>query len=64
MVLTKEELVTKLLNIANTILHSDSFEGNIQYSCMDDTLKKGEFNVKGAFRTGNRTGQGSMQIFD
>jgi hypothetical protein len=60
---TKIELAQTLIHMAQSILADDSFEGGIEYSCVVNTdLGKNEFEVKGAYRTGNREGQGRMRI--
>jgi hypothetical protein len=56
------ELVRELREMAAAIERSDSFEGSIMYSCLDDGLAPGEWEVSGAYRIGNSDGQGGMRI--
>lgn len=46
------------------IERGDSFEGQIKYTCLEPHLGPDEFEVTGAFRTGNSEGQGGMTILD
>ena len=51
--------LAKLLRLmADHVEQGDSFEGHIEYSCMDENCGPGEFGVVAMFRVGNREGQG------
>ncbi len=64
--MTTLQLVTTLKDIINSIESGDSFEGGIQYTCihMDEELKSDEWEVNGAYRVGNKDGQGGMIILN
>ena len=53
--------LAKLLRLmADHVEQGDSFEGHIEYSCLDEDCGPGEFGVVAMFRVGNRDGQGGM----
>lgn len=64
MLIKKEDLKILLVNLANSIEEGDSFEGNLSYTCMEDHIPPGSFELTGAFRTGNTQGQGGTTILD
>jgi len=59
---TTTQLVTELRRIAEVVETGDSFEGSIQYTCMEDGLEKDEWEVTGAYRVGNAEGQGGVRM--
>lgn len=63
MKLSTEQLVAVLDDIKTRVQAGDSFEGNLAYSCMSESLGKGEWEVVGAYRVGNSEGQGGMHHF-
>lgn len=62
MKINKEQLVLVLRDMANLIENSDSFEGRINYTCMEDDCGKDEFHVEAFYRTGNSMGQGGVSM--
>lgn len=58
-VLTRDEFVELLDDLRHCIEHGDSLEGNLQYEVADH---QGSYRVKGAYRVGNREGQGGVRI--
>ena len=63
-VMTTDDLVNLLQYITTEVETHDSFEGCLEYSCVDRSLKPGEWLVKAAIRHGNQLGQGSMLIVE
>lgn len=72
--MTREELAEELERMAYMVRTGDSFEGSLQYTCLDDAFFGSEiglvdldaigrdgFYVGGAYRIGNRNGQGGMR---
>lgn len=55
-------LVEILKDIVARVEAGDSFEGNINYTCMDNTLMDGEWQVSGSYRIDNSQGQGGMRV--
>lgn len=55
-------LVKTLRDMAEHVERGDSFGGGIEYSCVDDDLGEGEFEMKCVYRVGNSNGQGEMRI--
>lgn len=62
MKLNSQSLVMVLRDMANLIEKNDSFEGQINYTCLDDDCEVGQFEVKAFYRTGNSMGQGGSSI--
>lgn len=49
--------------MADRIEAGDSFEGNIEYTCISgNDLGPDEFEVMGVYRYGNSEGQGSVRL--
>jgi hypothetical protein len=61
---TRDTLAAILEDMAKRIRNNDSFEGSIQYSCLDDGLKPGTFNATGPYRVGNSEGQGGVRLLN
>lgn len=60
-----DELIELLTDIAACVRDGDSFEGSITYSATGVApFGTVEFEVKGAYRIGNRDGQGGMWTID
>lgn len=55
-------LAAILRDMADRIEAGDSFEGNITYSCMNESCGPDEFEVDAVYRIGNTDGQGGMRI--
>ena len=55
-------LVAEMRRIAKAIEDGDSYEGHIEYSCLENGLEKDEWEVSGAYRIGNSMGQGGSCI--
>lgn len=64
MKVTTEQLALILADIKSAVEAGDSFEGNLTYSCMDEDLKPGEFNVTAMYRIGNSQGQGGCVMIN
>ncbi len=64
MKLTTQELVDLLTDMTNRIKVGDSFEGSIEYTCMEEDLGKDEWRVAGCYKIGNSEGQGGMRLLD
>ena len=62
MKLCTEDLLALLDELKSRIKTGDSFEGAVTYTCLDDGLQPGEWEVTGSYRVGNRDGQGGMRI--
>ena len=62
--LTTIQLATLLNDIKAGIEAGDSFEGNLEYTCMAKGLQRGEWEVRASYRVGNSQGQGGMIIID
>lgn len=60
--MTSADLAQLLSSMANSVSLHDSFEGSIEYSCLSEECGRGEFMVSGAYRIGNREGQGGMRL--
>lgn len=60
--LSKDELVDLLKMMVTEIEQDDSFEGSIEYSCLDEQCDRGEFMVRASIRVGNRNGQGGVTL--
>jgi hypothetical protein len=60
-VLSRSEFCALLHDLLHGIEHGDSLEGNVQYEVADQS---GSYRVKGAYRIGNREGQGGVRIID
>ena len=54
----RERLIGAIKCMLNAVERNDSFEGSIEYSCMDPTCNPGEFLTRVAIRVGNSEGQG------
>ena len=61
MKISKEVLLLLLEDMRKRIEANDSFEGSVEYSCMQDECEKNEFVVKANYRIGNTNGQGGMR---
>ena len=53
-----------LQDIISVISTGDSFEGTLTYSCMEEGLSPGEWEVTASYRIGNSTGQGGSVIIN
>lgn len=51
-----------LQDIRRRVSIGDSFEGMIQYSCLEKGLEPGEWEVSGLWRIGNLDGQGGTRV--
>lgn len=73
--MTREELADELERMAYAIRTGDSYEGGLQYTCLDDAffgseiglldldeLGRDGFYVGAAYRIGNQGGQGGMRV--
>lgn len=60
--LTKQELIAVLRDLTESIAADDSFEGSLEFTCMDPGCAVGEFMVQASYRIGNSEGQGGMRI--
>lgn len=60
--LTRNELLHVLGLLIDEIKADDSYEGNIEYSCLDERCEAHEFMVRASFRTGNLDGQGGITL--
>jgi hypothetical protein len=58
-VLSRSEFCALLHDLLHSVEHGDSLEGNIQYEVADH---QGSYRVKGAYRIGNREGQGGVRL--
>ncbi len=50
---TTKQLVEELRTIAKEIEDGESYEGHLNYSCLEDWLEKDEWEVDGVYRTVN-----------
>lgn len=57
-------LVGLLDDIKARVAAGDSFEGNLNYTCMAPHLGTHEWEVVGAYRVGNSEGQGGMTVLE
>lgn len=64
MIMTTKEIVGVLRDIAMRIERGDSFEGSFHYSCMEDHLQRGQWEVEANYRIGNIDGQGGVRIIE
>lgn len=62
MKMTTEKLAATLSDIATRVQAGDSFEGGLNYTCMEDGLAAGEWEVTGGYRIGNADGQGGFRV--
>jgi hypothetical protein len=62
MIVTKARLLKFFVEIANSIEANDSFEGVIEWSCLEEGLVPGEFELHGFYRIGNSEGQGGSRL--
>lgn len=60
----KATLVSLLRMAADAVEKDDSFEGNINYTCMTDQCQRGEFLVNANYRIDNSEGQGGMVLVE
>lgn len=58
----KQDLVTYLGAMRESIMDDDSFEGNLMYSCLEEDCDPGEFRVRIVYRVGNTEGQGGLRM--
>lgn len=56
--MAKETLLRFLQGAIDAIGEDDSYEGSIEYSCLDESCGKHEFMVLASVRVGNAMGQG------
>ena len=59
---TTEQLLSLLDELKSRIQSGDSFEGTLTYTCIDEHLQSGEWEVSGSYRVGNQDGQGGMRV--
>lgn len=60
--LSSNQLVSFLQEVACEIERGASYEGSLEYSCVDDACAPGEFLVTAAVRNSNDLGQGGYWI--
>lgn len=63
MKVSKAVLLAALDDIRERVASGDSFEGSLNYSCMEEGLLPDEFEFVGSYRINNKYGQGGMRIF-
>lgn len=56
------DLLKLLADITKRVEAGDSFEGNMSYTCMEEGLEKGEWEVEAHYRIGNLEGQGGATV--
>jgi len=61
-ILSAEVLSAHLADVAQMVGAGDSFEGYLEYGCMEEGLGPEEFAVRGAYRVGNLDGQGGVVL--
>lgn len=61
-IITRDQLVKILGVMAEEVNNKDSFQGSLNYDCIDEGLPPDSFNVYAAFRTGNSMGQGGWEF--
>lgn len=62
MIYSTNDLADTLETLKAMILSGDSIEGSISYTCMEEHLAVGDWEVTGCYRMGNADGQGGMRI--